>query len=90
MSDLEASLRYFLAQEARESGRGSRSGVFPRDVLVGDDSSFVAGIVDVAAAAWAALEEQDPRRAAELADPRAPANRAAYLDSLEDGRGSLA
>jgi len=89
LRDLDTGLRSFLTREADESRRETRFARFSPETHACDDKSpYVAGIVDVAGAAWAILKDQHPERAVELANPYAPANRAAYLAALEDETGT--
>jgi hypothetical protein len=75
----------FLAREADLSRRGSRYARF--DPQQHSASAYAAGVIDLAAAAWAVLRDQNPERAAELSSPYTPAARAAYIASLEDETG---
>ena len=86
---LATSLRGFLTREADESRREACFARFSPETHSWDDESpYAAGIVDVAGAAWAALRDVDRERAVELANPYAPANRAACLAALEDETGT--
>jgi hypothetical protein len=95
-SDFEASIIAFFAREIEASLRQSSWARFDSQVYSVEcddgarriawsyESPFVAGVVDVAAAAWVELLEKNPERAEELAVSGAPANRTAYLEALED------
>jgi hypothetical protein len=91
LRDLDTSLRRFLTREADESRRETRFARFSPEMHSWDDESpFIAGIIDVAGAAWAALRARSGASGRACQTLCASEPRAASLEDETGDRSSRA